>query len=85
MIDDLCYTFESDTEFQYAFACEKHVIRLKYDNHVPTEWLGIKMRGLLYYEVHTDAAMMESLPKIKDELNKALKGKFVGYIVFRVQ
>ena len=38
---------------------------MKYDQHfVPTDWLGLLINALIYYEVHSDESMMKNLPAI---------------------
>ena len=60
------------TEAQYAInTCNKHTIPLRYEKDFKaTGWLGLLIGSDLYYEVHSDDALMANLPKIKQALDK---------------
>ena len=58
------------TEAQYARDQGRLIIPLKYEDYRPSGWLGFMINSMLYYDVRTDEAMMESLPSIMKRLDK---------------
>ncbi|XP_072051221.1 uncharacterized protein [Amphiura filiformis] len=57
-------------ELQYAASERKHIVPLKYEDYKPSNWLGLLINSLLYYEVHTNEAMLKNLPNIIRALDK---------------
>ena len=70
----LCVYVKSVAEAQYASKRQVPIIPLKYEKGFKESgWLGLLIGSLLYYQVDTDMALMNSLPKIKDALKKHIK------------
>ncbi|XP_072049656.1 uncharacterized protein [Amphiura filiformis] len=57
-------------EAQYANILKKHIVPLKYEEYMPTSWLGLMINALLYYDVQTEESMMKNLPSIIRAMDK---------------
>ncbi|XP_072024281.1 uncharacterized protein [Amphiura filiformis] len=62
-------------EAQYADFLNKDIIRLQYDSSKPSDWLGLMICNMLYYDVRTEEAMVKSLPEIIKAIDEKLSSK----------
>ena len=60
----------SNIEANYADKRKKRIIPLKYENHDPTEWLGLLIGSLKYHDVRNDEALENSFDALVKDIKR---------------